>query len=469
MNISYCYYGPTGIHFIRQTDTLSFILHYSSSSFLDFFKPGNLNLNIGGGHASCEFPIFYFLYGQLFKYLGVNFFLVRLGSLLISCSAIYLTIKTIIKISNFPILQIFVLFLILSSSIYRYYSSNFLPDSIALGLSLISCSFCLEYIFSLEKNKKKLNSFLIFGLLATLIKLYYGIYFGTLLLTIFLNKDINNKKLIKYCIIYFLFVMGWYSYSYFYNVKFNTSYYLTAAKPIWNISFNDTKLILLLTYDYWKDRIYFPSTFHILLIFILLPLFIIKMLDLKIVKLLVLILIGAIVYTVVFFGQFKDHDYYFMVYIPFFLILTLFINESIQQNFPNYFKIIFNLSYIIITILSINYSTVQVNRRYNELDQFSNIQYKLKQVINHFRIIDSTSKILVIGDNTPNASLVLFNRYGYIYPDFTDNSEILKKFELVKYLVIISPSINKTPENIKEKLTNLQKFEFKEAQVYQFN
>ena len=51
---------PRSFHFIRQTDSLSFINYYLKTG-LNFFDIGNLNLYNNSGKTACEFPIFYYL------------------------------------------------------------------------------------------------------------------------------------------------------------------------------------------------------------------------------------------------------------------------------------------------------------------------------------------------------------------------------------------------------------------------
>jgi len=52
--------GPRGIHFMRQTDSLSFVSQYFNEGF-NFFNPKLFNLKNIEGRAACEFPIIYYL------------------------------------------------------------------------------------------------------------------------------------------------------------------------------------------------------------------------------------------------------------------------------------------------------------------------------------------------------------------------------------------------------------------------
>ena len=51
---------PQGIHFIRQTDCLSFVANYVNNG-MHFFTPQVFNLHSADGKAACEFPVLYYL------------------------------------------------------------------------------------------------------------------------------------------------------------------------------------------------------------------------------------------------------------------------------------------------------------------------------------------------------------------------------------------------------------------------
>ncbi len=454
---TYCYYGPTGIHFIRQTDTLSFILNYYNSNNFNFFELGNLNLNIGNGNASCEFPLFYFLFGKLFRITGINFFLVRLTSLILICISIYISIKKIIQFSEYPIIQIIVFFLLISSSVFRYYSSNYLPDSIALSFCLISVAFGIDFYITENQKDKNLKIFLVFGILSSLMKIYYGIYFGSLVFVFLYFKKIRYSRFFFLVTTFGLVVGSWYFFSLIYNILNNTNYYLTASKPLWSVTKNEIQNILSLVMNYWKNRLYFPSTFHLLLFMLLVSLFFIKRWNFKCIKLLFVIFVGAVLYGLIFFGQFKNHDYYFLVFLPFFLLLFLFLNEINQYYCNFYFKIALNIPTVVITILSINYSTIQVDRRYSEIDRFTILNYKLTGILQEIKETSANDKFLIIGDVTQNGGLVFINRYGYTFDDFRHEGEILARINEVNYLVVVSPYFHSIPKGILDKLSNAKK------------
>jgi hypothetical protein len=174
LNSPYLLHYPTGIHFIRQTDSLSFVLYYLNKENFNFFDVGNLNLSFQDGKTACEFPLFYYFYFLYFKLFGVNFTVVRVFSLVLFISSLYLLFINSFKYFENWIVTFVLILLVISSSVLRYFIINFLPDSLAFSFLLMGMSF---FIPELKKNELKApKSTYFFFILAALLKAYYGIY-----------------------------------------------------------------------------------------------------------------------------------------------------------------------------------------------------------------------------------------------------------------------------------------------------
>ena len=74
--------GPQGIHFMRQTDSLSFASQYFNNGY-HFFNPQLYNLKNIGGNAACEFPITYYLTALLYSIFDKKVFILKLLHLII--------------------------------------------------------------------------------------------------------------------------------------------------------------------------------------------------------------------------------------------------------------------------------------------------------------------------------------------------------------------------------------------------
>ena len=89
--------GPFGVHFMRQTDSLSFSSNYFNNGFR-FFKPQLYNLSNFDGRAACEFPITYYLTALLYTLFGKQFFIQRFVHLLIAYIGVFYIFKLSYKI-----------------------------------------------------------------------------------------------------------------------------------------------------------------------------------------------------------------------------------------------------------------------------------------------------------------------------------------------------------------------------------
>ena len=83
---------PQGIHFMRQTDCLSFVSNYFKNDF-HFFEPQVFNLGSFGGKAVCEFPILYFFTAFLYLIFNEHEYFLRLITLSISSLGFFYLFK----------------------------------------------------------------------------------------------------------------------------------------------------------------------------------------------------------------------------------------------------------------------------------------------------------------------------------------------------------------------------------------
>ena len=86
---------PQGIHFIRQTDGLSFVSNYYKNGF-HFFEPQVFNLQSTDGKAASEFPILYYLTALSYLLFGEHEFMLRLLTLSIVSFGFFFLFKLLI-------------------------------------------------------------------------------------------------------------------------------------------------------------------------------------------------------------------------------------------------------------------------------------------------------------------------------------------------------------------------------------
>jgi hypothetical protein len=144
-----------------------------------------------------------------------------------------------------------------------------------------------------------------------------------------------------------------------------------------------------------------------------------------------------------------------MEFVPLFFLIFVNSYEAIIFHLNTKIKIAISLFIMLITVLSINYAKLNLNRRYSSpFEQVSRIAYVLE---NSDAKLDSlgipeNAKILVVPDFTMNGSLFLLDRFGYTVGD-TLNSNMASYFSKSDYILISDSSYLNNMKN-KFKLTS---------------
>lgn len=429
---------PNGVHFIRQSDSFSFLLNYLyfDNSFL---APANFNLYSENGNAASEFPLFYYI-GALIASLGANPIVVlRVIHALIFFAGIQLIYSRILSSTNNALVALPAAFILVCSTIVLYYSNNFLPDIAALGLSLAGISFLLK------KPSPQFKIALVLFTIATMVKITYGIYPLATLGAILITEKVNflKSKLALYGVGFVLLVGSWWSFASFYNKNSNNDYYFNKSIPIWNTSEPDIERTNALVLHYWKNSYYPESTQILFVVMFALTIFTIKKTSLIERAFASFSLAGIAAYIILFYQKFADHDYYFLVLIPF--IATIFI-LGIRNLLETYNgSTIKSASFSILTVFSIA-SFVYVNKkiplRWNDSESLISYHSKLETIQANLDKSDPNhlNKILVVGDSTMNGTLFQLGRKGYAVPIIPKtNLDVIddKKIANVSWIILL--------------------------------
>ncbi|MCB9196337.1 MAG: glycosyltransferase family 39 protein [Flavobacteriales bacterium] len=419
--------GPGGIHYIRQTDSLAFIDHYAGNGH-NFFKPGTLNLDSEDGNAACEFPLIYYLISFLYSGFGKHYFFLRLVNFLIITVGLFNLFKLGEKTFENKLTAFLPPFFLFTSTVFNYYAFNYLPDAAALGFTFVGWNIFYNVYF--EKQEGWWKPFLFFTL-AGLIKVTYLIS-PIAIVCYFIFKHFKGIKYqeIKSLIIMFLIsitvVGGWNIYVVFYNHYFETEYFTTGARPIWGMPDSEVTKTWDHIFNFWWNDYFAHSSQHIIAVLLVLNFILLRKIK-NIISLIVLMLMGAVCYFLLFFSQFKDHDYYFLTLIP---VITVILGGGIyaiiKTSSNKYVNWCMQGTFIIIILIGINYSREKVNLRFDQrIDHISSFSISLEQNDFEISLIPQKSKVLVIEDLSKNGSLLILDRKGWTLPDriyFTDDT-----------------------------------------------
>lgn len=420
--------SPRGIHFIRQTDSLSFTDNYYLHN-LGFFDSQVYNQTSEGGRASCEFPIIYYVSSKLYLVFGNQFWIQRALNLLIFSSGIFSFYKLSKRILNDWIFAYILPMLLLTSTIVLYYGINYLVDISAMGFVLIGLNL-FHKSYHKNCNIWLQGSAYLFFLLAALLKPSFGIaplaIFGVVFFYWFTAKGQISSGLRRWLIYSNLFLLitaflttTWFFYSKDYNLKYGDDYFLTTIVPYWHLNSDEKNTVFDLIINYRRRQYYYPQTVQLSLLGILSVFVFYKRVSLEIVSFLAIGLFGLLCYFLLFFGQFRDHDYYFLPFIPFFGVAFI----LIAQLFSSCSVWVVRTAKIVLLLLSIagiRYGIIKEKRRYFEEKDY--YEYPRFDLIHSDKIfyelgIPKDEKILVIGDKTKNGSLYFLKRKGLTFGD----------------------------------------------------
>jgi hypothetical protein len=425
--------GPYGIHFIRQTDSLSFVSNYYHNGF-HFFEPEIFNLSSINGKNACEFPIVYYFTALLYLIFGENDFILRLITYSISSIAfIYLFKICKLFIQNIIISILFTLILI-SSPILQYYSINFLPDGIVLAFTIIAWYHFLNFILNNKKIEVFYYSFIFFGI-ASLIKVTYFIHpfaaiLTLLLMDLFKLKSIlktlkTNAKQILIFILILIIILSWTYFLTVYNAKNNANYFTIKPLPIWEL--HKTQIFEVLDHltNHWFSQFYYPSTIHLYYVLIFIFILNIYKLEKKLIFIVLFLFLGLTFYFILFFKQFKNHDYYLLNFLPMlFIVLIISINRIEQQVVKYQKKYLFpfiQLILFVFVILSYKHTKIKMNERFDikRSDLFADIGKKLRntRTVLAKNKIPKSAKFIICNDKSPNGGLYFINRKGWNVSD----------------------------------------------------
>jgi hypothetical protein len=451
---SILFYRPQGIHFIRQTDCLSFVANYFNNES-NFFEPQVFNLTSTKGRAACEFPILYYITAQFYKIFGEQEFILRLITIIIVSFGFFSLFKFLILILKDVIYALIFSFLFLSSTVLLYYTNSFLPDASALGLTLLGWYYF--YLFK-EQNKKYLILSFCFFTISSLLKVTYFINpiaaaFSIIVFDFLSNKKLinllkNNYRLLLTFLISSILLFCWNFFVLHYNEINKDFYFLVSSRPIWDMGQQSIIEVLDYISNYWYSEYYFQSTIHFFTITCILGIILIKKANMTILFPSIFLFIGSTFYVLLFYAQFKDHDYYFITIIPTIIFLVILSFTAILNKFPKLINnYIAKFLLLALTFLSINYAKNKLQDRYNNKnDMFSEIGLRLS---NTRAAIDSlgisqNAKIIVFTDKTPNGGLYFLNRKGWNLNDTTESNinKISEYKELGASFLINTTSMN---------------------------
>ena len=463
----------SSIHQWRQADCLSITQNYYKEN-LPFHKPKIHHVSdiTGKRGVASEFPIIYYVIGNIWKITGQKEWIFRLFNVIILfLGLLYLFRLCIIEFSSI-IPSLFISFFLFTSPIIVFYSNNFLADAPALSLVLIG--WFHFYKFYKYKTNKNLYYFLLIFLLAGLIKISSLFSFfaigGIVVFELIGVIKIKEEKLFKPIhLLYFGLVLttifSWYSYAIKYTEEQGNSYvFLNGILPIWELgkeriieTFQQVFLIQL-------SRMYNSLIQLLTLILFVFNLINIRKIGSFLVTINIFLFIGIISFFFLFFQVFNVHDYYLINTLIFYVFtwFTFFVYLKKNTNLFNnkWFKTLSVLSLVYLVFIA----SVHIRHRYsvddiiakaghdylpkNDREVFGWFQHDYDKNLKAYSEITPYLReigikredvVMVLADQSINISLYNMDQIGFTnYCNaygFPNQVELAKSFD-AKYLFI---------------------------------
>ena len=425
---------PQGLHFVRQTDCLSFVANYYKHGY-PFFEPHVFNLQSTGGRAACEFPVLYYLTALLYRVFGDHDFILRLITLLIVSMGFYYLFKLMWLILQDIVYAMAFSFLFFSSGVLLYNTNNFLPDAIALGFTLAGWYFFVKGMTERQSLKPFITGFTFFSI-ASLLKVTFFINPITAILTFLLievfgrsgvkGKFNNCLRMSLLFLVAFFLVLGWNLYVIWYNKKYFDFYFLVQPNPIWVLDKKDAAIVWSYIANYWYSSYYYQTTIHVLFLIMGAGILFFKKANRILLTISAILVIGSVCYFLLFFAQFRDHDYYFIALIPAVIFLTTNAFVAIKNKYSRIVgHKIPKILLAALCVLSLNHASGKIAQRYqNKEDSFALVGEKLGGMRPYLDSIgvSADAKIIVMTDQSPNGGLYFLRRSGWNIRDTSQRS-----------------------------------------------
>ena len=432
---------PKGIHFMRQSDGLSFATNYAKESNA-LWQPELYNLKNKEAKAACEFPIVYYVAGMQMKFYGKNFYILKALHLFIAWGALLVLFWNLFRFKRNLISASVVVLIPFTSAVFNYYSLNYLPDIAALGFTMAALG--LVYSYSHFPSNRKLIFIVCLFALASLLKVTYFIYPFGLILSFFIarfySKSFNEKyKAVTKSLLIAFAVLGalvflWNAYMISYNTYYESSSFHTSILPIWDAGREKVLEVFDYMWGFWYSSYFAQTIFHLALVLLIVLVVFIKRTSFFSKALFVLFSLGGVMYALLFYTQFKDHDYYFLVFIPIYMLLYfLGLQLLVKLIKRNYMKIVLGAAMLVVLFTSVNHARLKINKRYSQMaDQYDYSSLILNDkatLLKKNLKLKHEDKVLVYPDDSQNGSLLSLDKKGWLLPYHkSPNTHVLKEF-----------------------------------------
>ncbi len=425
-------FDAAGLHFIRQTDSLSYMMGYFQFH-APFLEPQLYDLAGEDGRAAAEFPVYYYLAAQLARIFGPHGAILRILYFATSLLGLWSFFRMAQDEFRRFFPAFFLTLLAFSGTSYWYYAVGLVPDIAALSWTLVALrAFGRAYF---NGKRYALILFVLAFVLTGLIKVTFLLYLLAVIGAVVFHLRSGDYRagwnrrqwLIRLAgstLLIGLTAVAWITYVRAYNQTYGNLYFLTEARPIWSLDAHAAWDILDFVLARWSKEYFHPLVWMIWGIALVWAFYEFRR-EWRFSTLLAGIsLLGLICYALLFYRQFGDHDYYFVVFYPFFAFLGMDVLLRFRNRFPRLFSHpLLAVAAVYLLYVSYDYQGGKVRDRFLSDDFFAVSTQELKgfhHTLDSLQISD-TNRFAVLGDPTVMGSLYYLRRKGHTYHDSSEN------------------------------------------------
>ena len=370
---------PQSVHHWRQSDCASLALNYYQDG-MRFFQPQTHNLTSLGATSSysapSEIPIAYYSVAILYKIFGYHDYIFRLFNTMIFFLGLFYLFKSCLLLFKDFFWAAATSLLFFTSPVLVFYGNNFLSDTPAFAFALIAWYFFIR--FYQDKQPKDIYISMLFFLLAGANKISALIslvaitaLFSAELLRLFKLKSeakVFSKpfQFVLPVLIVFGIIASWVFYAKGFNLEHNSVYFSTRIIPIWDLDSSQIQAVISNVKGLWLNQYFHRYTLIFIAAALLFSIVFAKKANRFVFLTTLVLLVGVIIYAVLWFPTFKDHDYYTInLYILLVFILINFV-IVLKNRFPKAFNsLILKLIFGGFLLFNVNHARLEMYGRYN--------------------------------------------------------------------------------------------------------
>jgi hypothetical protein len=369
---------PQSVHHYRQSDCASIALMYYQTG-MHFFQPQTHNLTSGGkatGYsAPSEIPIEYYFIAILYKIFGYHDYIFRFVNTLIFLLGLYYLFRTCLLLFKDFFWSAAITLFFFTSPVLVYYGNNFLTDSSAFAFALIGWYFFFKFYLDKKQSDFYISMFFMFlagankisGLLSLVA--IFAVFFIELIRLIRLRKEykIFERPILTVLpiVLIFLIIVSWVIFATNFNFIHGSAYFSTWIIPIWDMDKQQIQWVVNQIQGLWINQYFHPAAFYFLAAAFLFSMVFMKKANRLIMIITLLLLIGVVIYAILWFATFGAHDYYTInlyIFLVFIMINFLWV---FKNRFPKIFSSYYlKMLFLCFLLFNMNHARISLVERY---------------------------------------------------------------------------------------------------------